>query len=203
MDAAVRYRMKEWGDRCLDEMVGMIKGILADDVINDPEALALTRWISANPIVQDDPMGDLLVKRLYRIFEDGVVDDDERLDLETLLRSFVGEDSAESEEPMTHATQLPCDDPPPFIEYNGREFVLTGQFMYGTRNDCERAIREQGGQTHSTLRRSCNYLIIGALSSEAWVHSTHGRKIQQAMKLKAEKLPICIVSEDHWSTTLT
>jgi len=30
------------------------------------------------------------------------------------------------------------------------------------------------------------------------MHSTHGRKIEKAMQLRAEGVPIALVAEEHW-----
>ena len=47
-----------------------------------------------------------------------------------------------------------------------------------------------------TLR--ANYLVIGIISSEDWMYSTHGRKIEQAVAFVSQGHPIAIISEEHW-----
>lgn len=76
-------------------------------------------------------------------------------------------------------------------------FCLTGTFMFGRRQDCEAAIAAKGGEA-GPLRRDTNYLVIGEYATDAWIHSTYGRKIEKAVEMRANNLPIAIVSEAHW-----
>ncbi len=54
----------------------------------------------------------------------------------------------------------------------------------------------------SRITRETDYLVIGTLASEAWVHTTHGRKIEAAVEMKAEGHRIIIVAEEHWATAV-
>lgn len=42
------------------------------------------------------------------------------------------------------------------------------------------------------------YLIIGDIGSNAWAHSTFGRKIKKAVEVRERGDEISIISEDHF-----
>lgn len=47
-----------------------------------------------------------------------------------------------------------------------------------------------------------DYLVIGNCGSRAWLHSTHGLKIQRALELRGVKRKLSIISENHWAKAL-
>ncbi len=81
-------------ERATAEMLGIVKGVLADGVVSESEASALMQWVNANPDVSGDWPGRIIVARLHRIFEDMRIDGEELADLRDLLRKVSGEDSA-------------------------------------------------------------------------------------------------------------
>jgi NAD-dependent DNA ligase len=144
---------------------------------------------------------NVLAERLERIIADGLVEDEERDDLLLLLQRATGE-SEGSAEPMTRATRLPVDIPAPDLIFEEHVYVFTGKFVTGKRAFCEEAVERLGGWCDSRITRETDYLVIGTLASEAWVHTTHGRKIEAAVEMKAQGHPIGIVAEEHWATAL-
>ena len=48
------------------------------------------------------------------------------------------------------------------------------------------------------MSRAVNYLVIGTLASRDWRFSSHGRKIEKAVKLRGQGVPIRIISERVW-----
>ena len=141
-----------------------------------------------------------MAERLTRIFQDGRIDDDERLELKEILESVVGgkagmilgEDSA---------TELPFDRPPPVIVWSGSIFVFTGKFAFGTRAECQRQTVRLGGVCEQDIATRTNYLVIGTFGSRDWVHTPFGRKIEKAVGLRTSGIPIAIVAEDHWAVS--
>ena len=85
---------------------------------------------------------------------------------------------------------------------SGRTFCFTGTFAYGRRKVCEHSIQVAGGKVSKGVNRKLNYLVIGSRLTPAWVHSTHGRKIEAAVAIRDDGYPLHIVSEAHWTRTL-
>ena len=61
---------------------------------------------------------------------------------------------------------IPFDDPPPTIEYLGQQFVLTGEFVYGSRKRVEAVFEGRGAECSPTVSRRCGFLIVGTLLEE-------------------------------------
>jgi NAD-dependent DNA ligase len=100
------------------------------------------------------------------------------------------------------ATTLPLDDPTPAICWDDAVYVFTGRFAYGTRAHCEREVMQRGGSCEPNITRRTSFVVIGTFGSRDWKHSSYGRKIQQAVKLRESGVTIRIVGEDHWANAL-
>ncbi len=188
-------------DRDLMEMLGLVKGVLADGKVCEAEANHLNTWIRCHPDVLATFPGKALADRLTHIFEDGRVDVDERRDLAQLLKQLVGGEAGliggESS-----STELPLDSPPPPVQFSGKSFVLTGKFAMGPRKACEALIVSHGGVCKRSVIATLDYLVIGSFGSRDWIQTSHGRKIEKAMQLKKDGRQVAIVGECHWATEL-
>ena len=182
-------------DRGIVEMLGLVRGVILDGSVSVEEAHQLARWVSDNPGIVDSWPGQALAGRLFRIFADGRVDDEEREDLLYFLRKLVGPDA---HEPAESAPPLPLDAAPPSLMFTGEEFVFTGRFIWGTRASCERAVSDRGGIAAPAVTRRTRVLVVGDLGSRDWARSPFRRNIEQAVEYRAAGVPIVIVDEQHW-----
>jgi hypothetical protein len=188
-------------DRDLSEMLGLVKGVLADGVVTDDEAFFLRDWMEAHPDVVSAWPGSVLCRRLRMIFEDGVVTDAERDDLSELLQGLIGGKLGILSGLEPSAT-LPFDDPQPLIEVPDRVFCLTGRFAFGPRAICEDAVRRVGGWCESSISMETNFLVIGTFGSRDWVQSNWGRKVEKAVEYREKYGWPRIVSEDRWAAAI-
>jgi len=188
-------------ERDVSEMLGLVKGVLADGVVTEAEAALLRDWAAQHPEAAGQWPVSVLKGRLDRIFADGRVDEREREDLAQLLDSIVG-GRAGIVAGADAATELPVDRPPPTIAWPGSVFVFTGKFAFGPRAECERLVRELGGVCERGVTRRTDYLVIGTFGSRDWVQTSYGRKIEKAVRYRDKGVPIAIVAEDHWADEL-
>jgi len=100
------------------------------------------------------------------------------------------------------STTLPLCHPAPPVEFSGSAFVVTGTFAHGARVEVTKAILERGGEVKPTVTKKVDYLVIGEIGSQAWKHSSWGRKIEQAVTLRDQGARLRIVSEPHWAAHL-
>jgi NAD-dependent DNA ligase len=184
-------------DRLVAELLGFCKGLICDGVVNDDEAMGLRRWLAGNPDAVVGYPGKQVAERLLQCFADGVIDEDERLDLEHFLLDLTGE-TAEHDQPMNLTTRDSFDNPCPTIFFDKKRYVFTGKMLYGTRAACEQAVQDRGGWTSKRVDRSTDYLIVGPIASAAWIQGTHGTKLRDAVGLKQEGCPLKIVREEDW-----
>ena len=185
-------------DRKIDELIGLCKGILADGVVDQSEAKFLQQWLESNKDVADHWPASALYRRINDMLADNILDRDEEKELlETLIQITGGPTINATIDSMS--SSLPITRPEPNIAFKDSLFCLTGKFVTGSRRQCQGIIETRGGQAQSAPTKKTNYLIIGAVGSPDWIHSTHGRKIEKAVEYQQDGTGIYIVSEEHWA----
>lgn len=190
-------------DRAHDELVGMCRGLLADGHVCEMEARFLRDWIERNAAFADAYPFSVLLERLAAVLGDGRVDPDESADLHDTLVRFVGGETFDAEaQTASLSTALPLDDPFPPVTFAGSKFMATGTFHYGTRAEVYREIVARGGVVAGSVSKTLRFLVIGDLGSRDWMHSNSGRKIEKAVQLRRDGLPLAIVNEVHWAGCL-
>jgi hypothetical protein len=102
------------------------------------------------------------------------------------------------------ADASPFDQPQPPVEFNGRSFIFTGKFSYGTRKSCQSAVTDRGGYAPSQkyVSPEIDYLVIGAEGSKVWKRGSYGNKIEAAILARREHGSPAIISEEHWASHL-
>jgi NAD-dependent DNA ligase len=98
----------------------------------------------------------------------------------------------------------PYDTPQPPIMFESRAFLFTGEFEFGTRARCERAVRERGGviPKNKEVSHVIDYLVVGAKGSLRWKHETSGAKIEAAVVERHLHGKPAIIREAHWRALL-
>lgn len=77
--------------RNINELIGIIKGINYDGIINDKETARLCSWIERNRNLAYDQDQMRLISLVESVLEDGVIDDNEKKMLIEAAESFVSE----------------------------------------------------------------------------------------------------------------
>lgn len=186
--------------RNMDQLIGMCNMVLADGLVEDHEAQFLLKWMESNLYAAHEWPGNILYERLLRAVVDGHIDPDEERELLEVIHQISGAMPAPDGPAVSGA--IPFDYPPPEIVHEGRAFVLTGQFVYGPRKAVTAEIEGRGGVLKPNCSKKINYLVVGTVGSEEWLHSTHGTKIIRAVELKHEGVPLSIVREQAWVEAL-
>jgi len=189
---------KDISDRKTDELIGICRGLTADNVVNKMEAKFLMQWLESNRDRAPVYPFSILYKRLSEMLEDDIIDEDEQSELLDILTRITGGDTlVNSIESMS--TTLPLSKPAPNITINGNTFVFTGVFNSGARKNLEQLVKDLGGQVGKNVTKSTKYLVIGDIGSKDWKHSSFGRKIEKAVQYRDESnADISIIMESHW-----
>lgn len=185
-------------DRQIDELIGIVKGVMADGMVHQGEVEFLVQWMEANRTSIDTWPAKAIYPRLKKSLSDGRVDIDEEREIIELLMDTVGGNTAPLYGEPSDSTRLPFTLPVPEIRFPEQLFCFTGAFHSGSRQWCEGQIIEFGGRPASSITKKLNYLVIGEVGSSNWAHSTHGRKIEKAIHCNDAGGKIAIVSEQHW-----
>jgi hypothetical protein len=189
-------------DRAIDELIGLCRGVLADGMVTDGEAAFLAQWMETNRGAAAKWPAKVLYPRIRAMLCDGTLDADEQGELLDLLMKTTGGGLSSMIGAESMSSELPLDEPAPEVVFKGRTFCLTGRFVYGPRKRCEAEILERGGEVRGVPSRSTRYVVVGAVGSSDWIHSTHGRKIETAIRFREEGAQVAIVSEEHWTQYL-
>ena len=187
-------------DRLIDELIGISRGVIADGVVDEQEAIFIGQWIENHRGIAERWPVNVLYARLTEMLKDGILDSDEQAELLETLRDLTGESSLFQQ--ANRSTNLPVDDPAPEVEFKGKSFCLTGKFVFGSNLECEETIRELGGKVVSMPTKDTDYLVIGELCSPDWVHTTFGRSIEKGVELKNQGHALLILNEEHWVDSL-
>ena len=96
--AAVRSKpeLRPRVSRATSELIGFLRGIVADGHVSPDESEQLARWAVGNREIADLWPVNVLVQRLERIYRDGIADEDECADLAQLLKEIVGHQDDET-----------------------------------------------------------------------------------------------------------
>ncbi|MDN5841986.1 MAG: BRCT domain-containing protein [Alcaligenaceae bacterium] len=196
-----RYRAQAVQGRQIDELIGLVKGVLADGVICQQEVEFLLRWLEANRGATSEWPASALYPRLVAAMADGHLDAKEEADIMAMLLQTAGGASIPDQNngvAASNSTSLPLSDPLPAIQVPDHTFCFTGKFASGTRAWCESVVLEHGGVALPNITKKLNFLVIGEIGSRDWLHSTHGTKIKKAVDYRASGVPLHIISEQHW-----
>ncbi len=187
--------------RSCETLIGICTGLMADRHLNDEEIRFLSLWLAEHAELANTWPGEVILARVRAIHMDGIVDEEERAHLEQTLRRLLGGTLEETGAADGLATKLPLDQVDSIV-FRDRSFCCTGQFIFGTRTACERAIVDRGGLVSAGVRKDLSYLVIGMMASHEWAHSTFGTKIEKAMEYRDKGRTIYIVGEEQWTKCL-
>ena len=188
--------------KSINELYGLIEGILADHVLTTDEIMFLADWLSrCNNLLHEWP-ANVIGAKVAEILDDGEITELEAQELAELLAKVIGGQPEETNLQL-RATRLPVEESPAPIQFVDRSFCFTGKFQYGERKVCQAATAERGGHIHKDVTVELDYLVIGTLASRDWAHTNHGRKIESAVHNKSRGATTIIVSEEHWIACLS
>jgi len=190
-------------------MLSRVRGVLADGVVTDAEARSLTAFVRANPDVTQGWPGDVLLRRLQAIFEDGRVDEEEREELSLLLNRILEEAGEQGTAAGGSAAAgaptgppLPLDDPPPILRFSDRTFVFAGPMASGSLGRCHLQVVRLGGRYATTVGPDTDALVVGSFPDRGWEATSMGEEVRQALALREEGRQIAIVSEEEFIRAL-
>ena len=195
----------------LHTLEGLLAGMLSDGHLSDEEIRALESWLAGHAHLDGHLVYDQVRKMVAEVLEDQIITPLERQQLTQLIHEFTEvhgqeargliRDSLRQSGPGSPDASSIFDASP--IAFPGATFVLSGNFgSFPSKAAVEHVIAERGGTTAKNITRSCTYLIVGELGSDAWRFSRFGRKIERALQLRSKGLPIAIIRESDFCSHL-
>jgi NAD-dependent DNA ligase len=183
-------------NRSLGALIGIAQGLICDNQLNDSEIDFLQKWLESNDVISTAYPGDVLYSRIQNVIADGVITNDERIYLIDALQQLIG-GTLEELADNTHVSSLAIDNVNE-ISFEGKRFLLTGDFVFGSRQVCELFTERFGGEVCNSLSKKIDYVVVGGRGSKEWKYGSFGTKIEHAIQLKREGNSILIIHEDCW-----
>ncbi len=181
----------------LNELLGFLSGITADGVLTEQEIASLSEWLAAHAEVCNEWPANILVSRLNDVLQDGVITPQESADLLESIKSVSGQRFEETGVAHGLSTEFFGEHLDSF-SHTGQCLCFTGKFVTGSRSAVESTAQRLGASVKGDVTNEVTALVIGALASRDWRFSSHGRKIEKAIKLKEKGLPVVIITEQAW-----
>lgn len=186
----------------MQRLQGILSGIVADGIITESELRGLRTWMEAHGHLRTCWPYDELDAVITTVLADGKID---AMEQAALLR-FFGEFSARNDHrtlelmdgfdaKLIQGVCASC----PEIEFPARTFCFTGASRRSSRRALAQQIESLGGIFSPRVTQQVNYLIVGADGNPCWAFACYGRKVEQAVKLRKQGIPLLIVHEhDYW-----
>lgn len=184
-------------NRAIEHLMGLITGLVADGQLNDLEIKMLSTWVASHPEVTNEYPGSIIALKVKEVLEDGIITEDERFHLLNMLLQLASTDFSSTGSATAEVLKLPIDDSVS-PDFTRTTVCFSGDFVYGTRACCFKLAEKVGSKCTDSLTRKVNVLVIGTRVSPDWIHTSHGRKIQQAVELQSAGHKIQIISERRW-----
>lgn len=170
------------GTRVMAELVRLLSGVVADGCVSVDEAMGVLLYIVSHESLAGDPTVSEVADAIQEALSDGDLSAGEADELENIFSRVVDPTSADASDRG-------------MVEFEGRKFVLTGNFEHGSKDDVERFITERGGLIAGSPSGKVSYVVVGGCGSEAYAMGTYGTKVKKAMDLQAKGAPIQIIQE--------
>ena len=180
----------------LGELLGLARGLMADQELTDSEIHFLDEWLEDRHSMTSSFPGNVIHERIKDVLEDGVVTEEERSHLVDTLNMLI-EDRLEDLAEQVDLTELWFDDVG-LIDFNKARFCLTGNFVYGPEDVCKTAIEQRGGIVTPSVGDELHFLVVGGLGVDEWRSGGLGAEIESAMRLRATGKSVKIIPEDSW-----
>lgn len=184
----------------MQRLQGLLAGIAADRKIEAHELRYLQAWIDEHQNLKSCWPYDEIEALLLEVMRDEAVDETEYAALMAFFSEFTagpGHRSLVTDSVDTTARGIcaVCPD----IVFAERLFCFTGSSKRATRKVMESLAKERGGLTSKGVVRGLHYLVIGADGNPCWAYACYGRKVEAAVALRREGLPLVLVHEhDYW-----
>lgn len=189
----------------IQQLQGILHGILADNVLNEAEIEQLCSWIDDHDFLKGTYPFDEIHSLLVSVKQDGIISDDEKNLLKAFFANFVDtrasynvhefEVKALQSQYSISGICAVC----PEIIFENKVFSFTGASTRATRSEIAKIIQSMGGIFNNNVTKNTNYLIVGGDGNPCWAFACYGRKVEKAIELRKKGLPIIIVHEnDFW-----
>lgn len=166
---------------------GILKGITVDGKISDEECKNLRQWLYDNIYLSDHFPFNKAIEVIDKVLEDLIVTKEESEYLTSVIEDMLNPiESLKSE----------------IYSVEGKHICLSGVFEYGMKTEVQSYIVERGGIIDSNVKKTTDFLIVGACGCQAYSNETYGTKIKKAIEYNEKGCNIQIIKEMDFFTKI-
>ena len=191
----------------IQELHGLLHGIVADLVVTADELKGLRDWIEDGselrrfwPITEIDSL-------ITKVLADQHLEQSEQKLLLNFFSQFVQSSELRRKMPKLEPSQLTVKGicaVDPDLSFPGKFFCFTGISSRGPRKLFADAVESNGGIFVDAIREDLNYLIIGDDGNPCWAFSCYGRKVERVVEMRRAGAPVQLVHErDFWDALVS
>ena len=186
----------------IQQMLGIVKGIITDKIINADEIRYLDNWMEENDVLKNSWPYDELYNLTTKIINKKCILEKEHDALLTFCESIVGQNQNKSTSSLVDSLKTGYYQIDPDIRIPGHLFCLTGISRKYKRREIAEIIELYGGFVSNTVSAKVNYLLVCDDKNECWAFSCYGKKIEQAISHRQKGMPLVIVHENDFFDAL-
>lgn len=177
--------------KSIDELLGICRGIIADDHVCIKEAYFLQEWLIENGGKNNHILKGF-TQKIDSILSDGYIDSHETRELIDLFKDMTNNNVFL---PDVQTTENNITDDSVALTFKGKVFVFSGIFSAGSRDKIQKKVFELGGTIKDNVTHATDYLVVGNYANPDWSSLSMGNKIKYALDLKNRFNRINIISE--------
>lgn len=177
----VHSRSYSESTKALQELQGVLYGVICDGMLNDNEIYSIRQWLFSHKDLKGNYPYDKIYSTVEEILADSIITDEERKELFALINTILN----------------PVDDscPDVCVQIDGSTFCLTGEFECMSKMDLSALIENMGGIVKKNVTKTLDYLFVGSKGSDQWSQGNYGNKVKKAMEYNDKGASIAIVKE--------
>lgn len=180
----------------IQQLLGIVKGIIIDQEINIAELAFLDQWLEENEYLKNAWPYDELYSLTTKIIQDKAITAEEHHALLNFFQALTGENShSTSNTALIDTLKTGFYQIDPVITIPERTFCITGISKKYKRKEIAQKIELYGGFMVDNVSAKLDYLIVCNEKNNCWAFTCYGRKIEEAIKHRKSGIPLVIVHE--------
>lgn len=192
----------DWTTHAIQELHGILHGLVADLEINEAELRGLQDWLEDYESLRGVWPVTEIESVVVKVLADGRIDEAEHRMMLHFFSEFAGNPEIKNALPALLPSELMIAGVcavDPEIQINGRVFCFTGTSSKGPRRLFAETVTQRGGGFIDIIRDDLDYLIIGDEGNPCWAFTCYGRKVERAVQMRRGGHRLLMVHErDFW-----
>lgn len=193
----------------IQELHGILHGVIANLVVTEEELRGLQDWIEMNSHLRSIWPVTEIESVLVKVLSDQRIDETEHRLMLNYFSQFADlsvNSTIRREMPGLQPTDLTIAGicaVDPEITFAARTFCFTGISSRGPRALFAEAVEKRGGVFIDSVTNELDYLVIGDEGNPCWAFTCYGRKVERVVQMRQKGLLALLVHErDFWDAVI-